>query len=445
MIVCFFKKLTISVFLFLFVSVIFMPGLGRAAHDYIDITNPFLRKIPMAVPPFAVMSENGNESEIAINCAGLLSQALEFTGYFKMIQEGAFLDDPRKTGIGESDIKFPNWTGIGADLLVTGGISIENSQVVMELRAFDTFKAKLLVGKRYKCMLTNQRREILRFCSLIINQLTGNQGFFNSKIAFISTGTGNKEIYLCDFDGGNIEKFSDTKDITLSPAWSSDGKWIAYTSYQKGKPDLYIKHLFEDRGAVVAKKGINITPAWCPGEFALAATLSFAGDQEIYMLTGAGKIIKRLTRKWGIDVSPSFSPDGKKMCFVSKRSGTPQIYIKDLGAGHVERLTFEGKYNTTPSWSPKGDKIAYSLMENGQFNIYVIDIDGKNSIQLTQDAGDNESPSWSPDGTLITFSSTREGISRIYIMTSFGTDQRRLLVLQGEQSNPKWSPNIINY
>ena len=162
--------------------------------------------------------------------------------------------------------------------------------------------------------------------------------------------------------------------ITLSPAWSSDGKWLAFTSYTKGKPDIYIKHLTENRGSVIAKKGINISPAWVPGEFLLAATLSFSGDPEIYLLTGTGEMVKRLTRKRGIDVSPTFSPNGKQMAFVSKRSGTPQIYIKDLDSGKVKRLTFEGRYNTQPSWSPKGDKIIYSGMKQGFSDIFVIGV-----------------------------------------------------------------------
>ncbi len=419
-------------------------SLCEAEYDYIDITNPYLRKIPIAVPSFAPLSGNEQEAKVAITCRQLLTESLAFTGYLKNIDEKAFLEDPSKSGIVASKINFLNWTAIGAELLITGGALIDGEKAIIELRLFDTFKEQLLIGKRYRCTLTNQREEILRFCSLVVRELTGKLGFFDSKVAFVSTGSGNKEIYFCDFDGYQPEKITNTGKITLSPAWSSDGKWLAYTSYKRGKPDLYIRNLKKNSISVVEKQGINITPAWIPGQFALAATLSFAGDQEIYLLTGAGKIIKRLTRKWGIDVSPTFSPDGKKMAFVSKRSGTPQIYIKDLSSQYVERLTFNGKYNTTPIWSPLGDKIAYSSMENGQFNIYVIDTEGENPVPLTQNEGDNESPSWSPDGSLIAFSSTREGVSRIYMMTAFGSDQRRLLALPGQQSNPKWSPNIVN-
>lgn len=421
-----------------------MSGVSRADYTYINISNPFLRKVPIAIPVFKKLSDNSIDAQVARKAADTLSDALEFTGYFKMLDRGAFLVKPGETAIKMPEINFKNWTAIGSELLITGAYSMHDSKLEIELRLFDTFKEKLLVGKRYKGEKNDQRKIIHRFCNEVIFELTGKRGLFGSKIAFVSTGSGNKEIYTCEFDGYHPEQLTRTKHITLSPAWSSDSKWIAYTSFINGKPDLFIRNLRQKQGSIVARKGINATPVWVPGQFSLAATLSFSGDQEIYLLTGSGKIIKRLTHSRGIDVSPSFSPDGKQMAFVSQRGGTPQIYIKHLETGQVTRLTFEGRYNTQPSWSPAGDKIAYSAMENGNINIRVIGTDGRGLMQLTHDTGNNECPTWSPDAGMIAFSSTREGVSRIYIMTAYGTDQRRLLSLRGEQSNPQWSSNIAN-
>jgi len=418
-------------------------GICRGGYDYIDITHPFLRKIPIAIPVFKKIYSGDATERLSRTASDLLSETLEFTGYFKILDRDAFLVD-MQTVTSLANVNFYNWTSIGAELLVTGGVLIEDNQVEMELRLYDTFKEKLLVGKIYKGLIKDQRKIVRRFCSEIIFILTGNKGVFNSEIAFVSKSSGNKEIYICEFDGYNPRQVTHTKSITLSPAWSYDGKWLAYTSYAKGNPDLYIKHLRQKRGAVISKKGINITPAWVPNKFELAATLSFSGDPEIYLLTGTGKVINRLTKRRGIDLSPTWSPDGKHMAFVSKRSGTPQIYIKNIASGAVRRLTFQGRYNTQPSWSPKGDKVSYAGMENGRNNIFLIGIDGQGLIQLTHDNGDNEAPSWSPDGSLIVFSSTREGPSRIYIMTAYGTDQRRLLVLRGEQTQPDWSPRMVN-
>jgi len=423
------------------VFILTIPGVSLAGYDYIDITQPYLRKLPIAVPFFKKISTGNDAAQLSRTLSDLLSDTLDFTGYFKIMNREAFLADPQ-TDAGFANVTFHDWTSIGAELLVTGGVLIKDNLLEVELRLYDTFKEKLLVGKRYKGGISDQRRIIRRFCSDVIYSLTGDRGIFNTEIAFVSTSSGTKEIYICEFDGYNIRRVTHAKTITLTPAWSSDGQWIAYTSYARGKPDLYIKHLKEKRGTVVSKKGLNITPAWLPNKFDLAATLSFSGDPEIYLLTGTGKVIKRLTSNKGIDVSPTWSPDGQNMAFVSKRSGTPQIHVKNLDSGQVNRLTFQGRYNTQPSWSPKGDKIAYSSMEKGLNNIFVIGIDGQGPIQLTHNEGDNESPSWSPDGNLIVFSSTREGPSRIYVMTGYGTDQRRLLTLKGQQTQPKWSPRM---
>ena len=322
---------------------------------------------------------------------------------------------------------------------MTCGLEKSGGTVHLKLRLFDTFTERLVVGKVYTGTVADLRRIIHRFCSEISFHLTGKWGIFSSQLVFVSTVGKNKEIFVSGFDGYNPRQITKLNSISLSPAWSTDGQWIAYTSYAKGNPDLYIKNLRQNRGNVVNLKGMNITPDWVPGKFALAATLSFEKDQEIYLLTGKGKIIKRLTRSWGIDVSPDFSPDGKKIAFVSKRAGSPQIYIQDLDSENAGRLTFQGGYNTSPSWSPDGSKIAYVGINDGEINIYVIGADGTGMVQLTGNSGDNEDPSWSPDGSLIIFTSSREGISRIYVMTSTGGEQRRLFLMDGAQTNPEWS------
>jgi TolB protein len=426
-----------------------MAGAARAqqsaeSYQYIDIRNPFLRKIPLAVPLFKNLTNGVREDENARKAADFAAASLDFTGYFKILDRGAFLFDPQKSGGSVSDINFQNWTVVGAELLITGTYGQTGDNVEIELRLFDTIRSRQILGKRYSGNLSETRKMILRFCAEVIYYLTGNRGIFNSRIAFVSTGSGKKEIYICDFDGYNPTRLTYNDSISLFPSWSSDGQHIAYTSYKGGKPDIYIRNLADKRETVISNEGMNITPVFMPNRFELAATLSFSGDQEIYLLTGTGKMIKRLTNSRGIDLAPTWSPDGKRIAFVSSRTGGPQVYVLDVDTGNERRLTFEGKYNTQPSWSPRGDKIAYSSQVGGSQQIHVIDADGQNPMQLTNSSGGNESPSWSPDGSLIVFSSTREGPSRLYVMTAFGTDQRRLLLLNGEQMNPKWSSGVFD-
>lgn len=423
-------------------AILFLANPSPAQIRYFDLTKPYLRKIPMAVPVFQAATPTQAELDQAVAVADSVQKMLEFTGYFKILDRVSFLYNPQASGITLDKLNFPNWTTVGAELLVTGGVKVAGQEMVLELRLFDTFKAKLLVGRRYSGKIKDQRTIVRRFCAEVIQALTGNTGIFDSRLAFVSNGNGNKEIYICDFDGTNVRQVTKKRTITGFPAWSSDNQYLAYTSFANGPARIYIRKLKTGTENHVRYKGLQTAPSWKPGRFELSATLNFGGDEEIYLLTGKGKMIKRLTNSRGIDVEASWSPDGKKMAFVSNRTGSPQIYIKEVDTGRVQRITYKGKYNTQPCWSPKGDMIAYSSMENGRQNIFIIDIDGNHPIQLTFNQGDNEAPSWSPDGSLIAFSSNREGRSRIYVMTAYGTDQRRLLTLPGQQFQPKWSPNI---
>ena len=437
-------KILVVIGLVLAVSVALPPQLCHAEYDYIKISDPFLNKIPVAIPEFVGQSGNTAEPEVGVKVSDLTTEALAFTGYFKMIDRGAFLEDLRTKGITAGQITFKNWTDIGAELLITGGVTVEGDLLMVEFRLFDTYKGELIFGKRYKGRLDDQRTIVHRFCSEMMYRLTGKRGLFESEIAFVSTTTGNKEIFISAFDGYGAKQVTHTKSLTLFPAWSPDGASIAYTSYKKGQPDIYIERLSDQSEHRISFKGINITPVWVPGTSMMAATLSFEGDQEIYLLTESGKVVKRLTHNWNIDVDPTFSPDGKKMAFVSKRFGNPQIFVQDMDSENPRRLTYEGKYNTQPDWSPAGDRIAFSGMDGGRCDIYTISPDGSGLKRLTYDAGSNESPSWSPDGSMIAFSSNRLGRWRIFVMTASGTDQRVLLELPGEQTSPAWSLAVKN-
>ncbi len=438
-----YKRLIKPVFLIVAIAIcFFLMNSSVYCQDItiLNIDNPSIRKIPLAIPEFKKFSVGDIIEKDAEKAQTLLIDALDFTGYLKIIDARAFLADPAKTGIARKDINFLDWTGIGAELLITGGINVEKNRVKLWLRLFDTFDMRLLAGKIYTGERKDLRLMIHRFCSEVSLKLTGKPGVFNSKIAFVSKINDKKEIFTCEFDGFNPKQFTFHKSISLSPAWSSDSEWIAYSSFANGNHDLYIKSFNKRRGTIINKKGMNITPAWAPGKFELAACLSFSGDPEIYLLTGKGKIIKRITDSWGIDTSPKFSPDGHSIAFVSKREGTPQIFIKNLETNHTRRLTFKGGYNTSPAWSPNGDRIAYVGIKSGRIDIYTIGVNGDFPVQLTSSTGDNEDPSWSPDGGLIVFSSTRmRGRSQLYVMTAAGTDQRRLLKFKGEQTDPDWS------
>ncbi|MDT8379239.1 MAG: Tol-Pal system beta propeller repeat protein TolB [Desulfotignum sp.] len=433
--------------LLLICSFLVPARLTAAPYDTIQVSNPFLNKTPVALPAFKALTGRPAETELGEQALQILEQGLMFTGYLKQIDSTAFLANPAETGIQMSQINFQDWTGIGAELLITGGVEEKDGRVKLEMRLFDTFNTQLLKGKIYTGPPSQIRRMIHLFCAEVSHALSGNWGVFASRLAFVSKVDGNKEIFVSDFDGHNPVRFTRHKSISLSPAWSSDGQWLAYVSYAAGKPDIYIRQMKQDRGVVINRDGMNITPAWMPGQETLAAALSFSGNQEIYLLTRQGEMIKKVTSSWGINVSPKFSPDGGRLAFVSNRSGSPQIYIKDLASGDVKRLTFQGNYNTSPAWSPDGKKIAYVGIEKNRIDIYLILLDRGPGmpVQLTRDQGDNEDPCWSPDGNLLVFTSTRDGRGpALFVMTAAGTDQRRLMTMPGGQTQPSWSGPVTD-
>ena len=188
-----------------------------AQYNYIDISNPFLRKTPIAVPVFQAADLDPAAMDAAASTTGLLSYYLDFTGYFTISDSGAFLEDPQTMNITGSGIRYRNWTVIGAELLITGSVVVRDGDAEFELRLFDTVKEKMLVGKRYRGSADNYGQVARRFCSEVVFAITGSRGFFDSKIAFVSNGTGHKEIYQCSFDGSNIRRFTHHDSISLFP------------------------------------------------------------------------------------------------------------------------------------------------------------------------------------------------------------------------------------
>lgn len=405
----------------------------------IDINAPSILRLQVAVLDFKNLSEGKASDKFKRSLPEILSNDLELSGYFKGIEKGAFLVED-SASIDPYRIRFRDWSAIGADLLVYGAYTVIGRLMEVEIRLYDVFSSRQIFAKRFVGKLNRPRAIMHKISNEIIKVITGTEGIFLSKIAYVDNSTGYKEIYISDIDGYNRVRITSDKGINLFPRLSPDGKKILYCSYKGGGPMLYIKDLItgEER-PLSSRKGLNIGGAWTPDGKRVALTLSVGDNPDIFIIDLDGNIIERVTSHWGIDVSPSFSPDGSKMAFVSNRSGSPQIYIKELESGLIRRLTFEGKYNTSPSWS-RLNRIAYAGMKNGIFNIYTIDPDGKNLMALTDAHGNNEDPCWSPDGRYILFSSNRTGKYRIYIMTANGQNQRRITSGKGDQSSPSISP-----
>jgi TolB protein len=416
------------------------------AKIYIDIDSPNFQQFPIAVCDYNDLSIHHAESAgIGSTLADEIKKYLAMTGIFNILNKNSFLEEKKTVNaITLENIRFPDWAAIGADYLLRGNIITRNDRdIIIENRLYDVTRGELLFGKKYNAKINEPKAVARMVASDILLALTGDEGEFNTKIAFISKKASKSDIYTISYDGSDINNITHHQTIILSPRWSPDGNFLAFTSFKDGQPKVYIRNLKTGTEKKVASfEGLNLCGSFSPDGKKLLLTLSKEDNEEIYVLETETAKLKRLTNDYSIDVSPTWSPDGQKIAFVSNRSGSPQIYTMDAGGDNVKRITYEGNYNTSPSWSPRGGRIAYEGIINGNYQIFSVDEDGNNLLQLTFDAARNESPSWSPSGRQIVYSSKTASKSRICIMNANGLNIRILYENNDILTMPMWSPRF---
>jgi TolB protein len=408
---------------------------------YIDIDSPSFQKFPIAITDFKPQRPAADKGDLPAWFSDTLSRDLTITGYFNVLDRKAFLEDPKETGITPERIRFEDWTTIGAEYLVKGGFQTDGRELITEFRLFDVIRGELIVGKRYIGKPEDRNRMVMQFVDEILLALTGEAGLFETRVAFVKKADTYSEIYTINFDGSDLRRITNYNALTLSPRWSPDGRFLAFTSYRDGNPDIYLRDLGNgSTRKLVFYSGLNLPGSWSRDSARLLVTLSRDKNQEIYDMNVGSGILQRLTHDFAIDVSPVRSPDEQRIAFVSNRGGSPQIYIMDANGGNVRRLTYDGNYNTSPAWSPKGKRIAYEGSVNGRFQIFTIDAEGGNQQQLTFEGGDHESPTWSPDGRYLAYSVRGYGRNRIEIINESGQNARVLHEGKDGCQSPSWSP-----
>jgi len=419
-------------FIFCCLMLVSLGGASPVCADrvYLDITAQDMRKVVVAVPWFTSSSGPGDVKQ-GTGMAELLAKGLEFHGFIQVL-------DPKRYG-GRNDA---DWKLLGADYVVLGSYEITDSGLMIEGRLLDVSQDRMLAGRRYRGSVKQQDDMVLRLCDALIEEFTGEKGISRSRIGFVSDATGKKEVYVANVLGLDMRQVTRHKHLVVSPRFSPDGNFLAYSSYHSGNQNLYLTDLRQGQvtRAISRRKGMNLAPAWAPDGKSMIVTLSKDGSPDLYRIDREGKILQRLTKKAGINVSPTWSPDGKQIAFVSDRGGTPQVYIMDLKRHTVRRLTFEGGENTEPAWSPKGDMIAYTGLRQGEYQIFVVNPDDPLATkQISSGPGDFESPTWSPDGKQIAFSRRKDGRQQICAMLKDGRDIRVLFNIPGNQSYPQWT------
>jgi TolB protein len=421
-----------------------------AQQDWIRTgTGLGVEKVKLAVPDFKPSTSEAKNAELLKAFNDTLWNDLDNAGIFDLVSKSFY---PVAVPGQPSEVKFDAWSGapVNASMMAFGnlGVSGENLTVQGWLYDVKNTTSPQVLGKQYQDKASTEATRAIahKFANEIIFRLGGGiPGIAESKVVFVSTRSGHKEIWEMDYDGANQHQLTRLGSVSLSPRISPDGSRIAFSALTKSEWDILMYSLDLNRTVSFPRfGGMNLSPAWSGDGMKLAFSSSRTTDPEIYVADASGANLKRITNSPGPDVSPVWNPKtNAQIAWVSGRTGLPQIYTMEADGTNIQRMTDQG-YAVSPAWSPNGQFLVFAWIrkygpgEPGASDIYLMDIASKQWVQLTHDGGRNDFPSWSPDGRHIIFQSNRSGGLQIWTMLADGTKQTQLTT-QGTNSQPNWS------
>lgn len=413
------------------------PMTASHARVEIDINQANIEPLPIAVSDFVSGEAVGKQM------SDVIEADLKRSGLFRLVQKEAFIQkisDPNATP------RFEDWSVINAQALVTGGVSKEpDGRLKIEFRLWDSVAGQQLIGQRLFAKTENWRRVAHIISDAIYENLTGEKGYFDTRVVFVSESGSKvarvKKLAIMDQDGANLRMLTDGNDLVLTPRFSPSKQEITYMSFEGGQPRIYLLQLETGQRELVGNfPGMTFSPRFSPDGQKVIMSLQEGGNANIYTMDLRSRSTTRLTNTAAIDTSPSYSPDGSKIAFESDRGGRQQLYVMDAGGGNQSRISFGSGSYSTPVWSPRGDLIAFTKRAGGKFSIGVMKTDGSSERILTT-GFHNEGPTWAPNGRVLMFFRQPAGSGGPQLtsidLTGYNEQQ---VTTPNFASDPAWSP-----
>jgi TolB protein len=400
------------------------------AQFRVEVTGVGLTQLPIAIAPFR------GEAELPQKLAAIVQADLERSGQFRGI-------DPAGAGALDETSRpdLSPWRQKTADSLVVGSASrLADGRYDVRFRLWDVVRGQSLAADGFVVVAADLRLAAHRIADMVYEKLTGDKGVFSTRIAYVTKAGPRYNLWVADADGENAQSALASGEPIISPAWSSNGRQLAYVSFESRKPVVYVHEIANGSRRLIANfRGSNSAPAWAPDGRSLAVTLSRDGGSQIYTIAATGGEPRRLTQSGSIDTEPLYSADGRSLYFVSDRGGAPQIYRMPAAGGEAQRVTFTGTYNISPALSNDGRWLAYISRISGAFKLQVMEL-ATGTVQSVTDTTADESPSFAPNGRLIIYATRQGGAEALMTTTLDGKIKARLPGRGGDIREPDWGP-----